>query len=67
MKYKVRIFTHLDVVFQANYFYKSQNTNFLIFYSDKSFMDNGLVTSDGTKVLVQKIGLFHKTSENLQN
>jgi hypothetical protein len=29
LNYKVRIFTYLDVVFQANDFYKIQNTNVL--------------------------------------
>jgi len=41
----------LDVVFQDNYFYKIQNTNVLIFVRVLFPMDNGLITSDGTKVL----------------
>jgi len=53
--YKVRIYTHLDVVFQDNYFYNIQNTNVLILGSYISFMDNELLISDGASGLLLRL------------
>ena len=57
--FNIRTFQHRTFVFSIKkhlFFYQilehsSQNANLLIFCSYPLFMDNGLVTSDGTKVL----------------
>ena len=48
---KVRIFGENLSFFYQYFEYSLPDTNALIFHSCRSFMDNGLVTSDGTKVL----------------
>ncbi len=51
MSYKVRIFGENNSLFYRCLEYFPQNTNLLNFVRVPFLIDNGLVTSDGTKVL----------------